>query len=347
MSATSNETASRDERPPRVAVVVGPGRSGTSAITRGLAALDIPLGDRLKPGVGRKNAKGFFEDEDLLEVNYRLHEAFGLRRNGSSVHPVSDALWRELDLEPLRDEALRIIDERFAGHDLWGFKCGGVMRLLPFWEDVFARRGIEPVYVVAIRNPLSVAGSRQRLDYFRGLQEKCDLEILAQVVPYFRRVARSPFLVVDYDNLMENPRRELDRMAATLGVTRTETVERGIEAYRSEFLSEDLRRNRTDPEALIAEPRINPLTRDAYDWLHRLACDRVDPDSEALWADWGRIEGQFAAMGPVLRHVDFLEDKLRGRALGLNKLWQTVADRVPLRRNGAGEQRPSREDQQS
>jgi hypothetical protein len=39
-------------------VVLGAGRSGTSAATRGLQALGVDLGDRLRPG-GGKNPTGF------------------------------------------------------------------------------------------------------------------------------------------------------------------------------------------------------------------------------------------------------------------------------------------------
>ena len=56
-------------------VVLGPGRSGTSALTRAVAALGVELGGNLKAGTS-KNARGFFEDLDILELNYDLHEAF-------------------------------------------------------------------------------------------------------------------------------------------------------------------------------------------------------------------------------------------------------------------------------
>ena len=49
---------------PRAVVVLGPGRSGTSALTRAVATLGVDLGSNLKQGTS-KNARGFFEDLDI------------------------------------------------------------------------------------------------------------------------------------------------------------------------------------------------------------------------------------------------------------------------------------------
>jgi hypothetical protein len=314
----------------RVVVVVGPGRSGTSALTRGLEALGVELGDRLKPAT-RKNAKGFFEDVELLDINYRVHEALGLRRNGSSVCPVEAGQWASADLASLKDEAVRVIRGRFGRCPLWGFKCGGVLRVLPFWEEVLGAAGLDTAYVVAIRNPLNVALSRGKLDAYREAQEKSDLEWLAQVVPYFRRVLARPLVVVDYDKLMADPAKQMRRVAAALRLPVTEDAERRIGAYAKEFLVPGLRHHRATHAELAASPRVNGLTRDAYTWLLRLANDEITSDAAPFRADWARIEGAFAGMAPLLRHIDVLEGELRRRGPGLRALWRAVARRAPTR----------------
>jgi hypothetical protein len=65
-----------------------------------------------------------------------------------------------------------------------------------------------------------------------------------------------------------------------------------------------MRHTRFAEADLDQDPRLNPLTRDAYRWLWRLANDRVDPEEEALWSDWRRIEDHLLAMAPALRHLD-------------------------------------------
>jgi hypothetical protein len=304
----------------QVTTVVGAGRSGTSAMTRGLQALGIELGDNLKPP-GRKNAKGFFEDRDILDLNYRLHDLVGLRRNGSSLHLVDDPMAFP-GVDALRREAVETLHRRFGDQPVWGFKCIGVMRLLPFWEAVFDDLGADLRYVLAIRNPLNVADSRKKTDYFRGFQEKSDLEWLVHVVPFYTNVTRRPHVVVDYDRMMANPDRELRRIAHAHALPITDARERGIREFAGGFLSDSLRHNRTDDDAL-AEQRVNALTWRAYRYLRE--CAR---DSGEAPAQWEQIADALQMMAPALSHIDRLEDELRGHFFGLNSVLQTLKARA-------------------
>lgn len=311
----------------RVVVVIGPGRSGTSALTRGIEALGVELGNNLK-GATRKNARGFFEDQSFLDINYRLHALFGLRKNGSSVRLLGAEDWQSVDLKPLRKETAALIQRRFGQFPLWGFKCGGVMRLLPFWEEVLTGLDLDISYVIAVRNPLSVARSRAQLDYYRGFQEKTDLEWLVQVIPHFRRVLPHPFVVVDYDRLMANPEGQLERISHALDIPLNTATQNRIRAYREEFLSEDLRHNRVSLEDLYQSQQVNPLTRDAYTWLYRLATDEAAGHSADFSREWQRIEATLEPMAPVLRHLDRLEDDLRRQRLRLDLMWKSLRQRL-------------------
>jgi hypothetical protein len=314
MPATESSTAN----PSRAVFVVGAGRSGTSAITRGLQALGVELGDRLKAPT-EKNPTGFFEDRDLLRIAKRMRSELGLR--AESVSLVDEAEWSKPEVDALVDEAVATIRKRFAQYPIWGFKYAQTLRMLPFWEMVTARAGIELSFVVAARNPLSVSQSRTKLDPLRGLQEKTDLEWLVNVVPYFRRMAAHGFVVVEYDLLMEDPRSQLSRMAERLSIPMGDVTQQGIEAFANEFLKPGMRHTRFVDDDLAQDPRLNPLVRDAYRWLRRLATDEVAADDQALWQDWSRIEAQVDAHAPALRHVDFLEAELRSRqASGLDRL---------------------------
>ena len=46
---------------------------------------------------------------------------------------------------------------------------------------------------------------------------------------------------------------------------------------------------------LMADARLNPLTRDAYRWLRLLANDEIDAANGAFRDDWARIERELAA----------------------------------------------------
>jgi len=320
----------------RAVIVLGVGRSGTSAITRGLDALGVALGDRLRPGAWLKNPTGFYEDTDLLRLNKRLKRI--LRVRGASVRLLEPEWWWQSEVRRLHDEAVATIVRRFGAQPLWGFKYARTLRFLPFWQDVFAAAGVDAAYLMAIRNPLSVARSRARLDPWRGTQEKSDLEWLVNIVPYFRQVRDRPLVVVDFDLFMSDPAAQLRRIAGRLALPTAPETDAAITAYAGEFLDPALRHSRHGIAELDGDARVNPLTRQAYRWLYWLARDEADAQAPDTWQAWQAIEEQLLALEPLLRHIDRVEDRLwtaRLNPLGplqaIPWLWYELKRRWPVR----------------
>lgn len=305
---SSNGTGSGRDQPVRAIAVVGVGRSGTSAITRGLQALGVVLGDELRRGRG-KNPTGFFEDEVLRELTRRLKRALGVI--GASVRPIDREEYDSPEVRALQAEATVTLRQQLGTHTLWGFKHGRTLRFLPFWQEVFRALGLDVSYVVATRNPLSVARSRGQLDQRRGEQEKSDLEWLANVVPSFPLLRGHRFVVVDYDLLMGDPVAQLRRIADVLELPQTPEADAGMTAYANEFLRGGMRHSHFTEADLVQDPRINSVTRDAYRCLHRLASVDANPDSPDLWRQWRHFEDQLALMAPAMRYVDKVESDLR------------------------------------
>lgn len=289
-------------------VVLGAGRSGTSALTRGVQALGVDLGNRLRRGRG-KNPTGFFEDRDLLAINKGLKRALGI--TGESVRLIPPSQWDSPKVQALRRRAVKTIERRFGTSRLWGFKYGRTLRMLPFWEAVFRELDLDVRYVMALRNPLSVARSRAQLDRRRGVQVKSDLEWLVNVVPHFRTLAQRSVVVVDYDAVIANPIAELGRIARSLRIELTPQTQTAIKSFASDFLVSGMRHSQFGIEDLEASREIDPLVRDAYRRLHQLAYDQITTDAEMLWRDWQRIEQALAARAPVLEYIDTLLDEVR------------------------------------
>lgn len=289
----------------RVVFVVGAGRSGTSALMRGVQALGVDLGDHLKRPT-RKNPTGFFEDRVLVRLAKRVRQRVGLV--ASSVTLLDDDDWTQPELAPLRAEARGVLEARVAPTGLFGFKYGQTLRLLPFWLDICREARVDPAFVFALRNPLSVARSRAKLDGQRGMQEKSDLEWLVNVVPYFRQMAAHPFVVVDYDLLMDHPNDELERVARGLDLPLDDVTRARMSDYAAGFLADGMRHTRFDEQDL--SEGVNPLARDAYHWLRRLAADEVAPDAPDLWAAWDSIERRLIELAPLLRYVDAADQRL-------------------------------------
>jgi len=300
--------AASSSRPQRAVLVLGAGRSGTSVVTRAIQAVGVELGNDFKPP-SRKNPSGFFEDAALLALSKRLRRALGLRPD--SLRLLEDSVWDGPVVAPFYDQFAHTIRARFGAAPVWGFKYARTMRLLPFWVRLFRQMGMEPSYVMPVRNPLSVARSRARLDAHRGSQENSDLEWLVNVVPYFRLVRDSRLVVIDYDRLMAEPPAQLRRLAARLDLPETESSREGIDTFTREFLRPGLQHTRFSIEELMKDKRINPLLRQAYRLLDQLATDEMDGAADALWAQWAAVEAGVEELRPVLARLDMLEGQLR------------------------------------
>jgi hypothetical protein len=300
----------------RCVVVLGMHRSGTSAVARGLQALGVELGDRLIPG-DDDNPSGYWEDLDLLTINERLLRALGLRWD--SVTLIESSRWESPAVQALITDAAEVVRNRFGASPLWGFKDPRTTRVLPFWQEVLARLGVEARYVVVIRNPLSVAASLRDRDGIAP--ERSGLLWLAYMVPHLSRIRQSGFVVIDYDALMADPNGQLTRAAAGLGLDAGARGEDGLQDYATQFLARSLRHTQFTERDLESDPHMGPLVRDAFRWLRRLALGEIPAQAPALWEDWRRLQEILSTQAPVWRYLDELEgqaEALRARTAALH-----------------------------
>ena len=264
----------------QVVVVLGMHRSGTSAITRALEAMGVGLGDHLMPPAEGNNEKGFFEDVEINAINIELLKAFG--DDWRSLAPIAAADLGSAKVEALRLRAMSVLRDRFEGNQIFGFKDPRTCRLLPFWQPLFADLGLEQTYVIALRNPLSVAKSlehRDRMDF----EKSCYLW-LVHMLPCVRLTQGMPRVVVDYDQLIKTPAPEIRRMAQALGL-QEQLDEASIHAFETQFVDEKLRHSAFEPEDSAADPRVPPAVRDLFLGLSKVARQGGSleaPESQAM-----------------------------------------------------------------
>jgi O-antigen biosynthesis protein len=281
---------SDERRRPRVIGVLGMHRSGTSAVTRGLQALGVYLGNEFLDAQP-ENPTGYWEDKGMVELNERALKALALKWDDFT--PVDPANFDSRALRKLRRAAIGYVRRAFGRHPLWGFKDPRTIRVLPFWLEVFATCGLDDAYLLVIRNPMSVAKSlfaRQQMP----LEDSLRLW-LAYSVPFFARIAGKPLLVVDYDRFMLEPRQELGRIASGIGIDGSpEGTGRDLDRFAREFLDERLRHTLFSIADIDRATPVGRLTRDAYELLLDLACDRTHADAK-FWTAWQRIADRYAS----------------------------------------------------
>ncbi|MEO9824182.1 MAG: sulfotransferase [Paracoccaceae bacterium] len=197
-----------------VIVVLGMHRSGTSATTRALRVLGVELGSEFSPPPDRHNAKGYWEDRDILSLNVEMLKAIDRSWNTlQSVEPKDFERLSELGFE---QRALDLLQRKTAGARPYGFKDPRIIPLLPFWDRVIARSGLKARYVLMVRNPLNVGASLAARDAMDGVY--ANYLWLLHNVSALGQARRGIAAVVSYDELMQNPGTAIDRLSAQLGL---------------------------------------------------------------------------------------------------------------------------------
>ena len=286
--------------PPRVVVVAGMHRAGTSAVARGLAALGVDLGDRLMSADVRMNARGFFEDVDVVALDDALLAAHGA--DWKSVATLAGVDWDAPAHAGARAQAARILSARLARAPAYGFKDPRVPRLLPFWQRVFAGLALADAYVVAVRHPQAVIDSltaRDALDPRRSAWLWTTHLVCALAFTQGR-----PRVVVDYDRLLAAPERELARVAAALALPAADAA--ATDAYARGFLAAELRHAQYAPDDLAAGA-LPPLAAAAHALAQRLARDDADPAAPAVRAEIDALHARLSALAPLLAYAGDVE----------------------------------------
>jgi hypothetical protein len=268
----------------RAIVVLGMHRSGTSALTRGLQALGIYLGNDFldtKPD----NPTGYWEDKGIVDINERVLAALGMK--WEDVAMIGEGRWKEKEIAALHKEAVNYVKDAFLSQPLWGFKDPRTVRLLPFWRAVLSELGVDDAYIVAIRTPLSIATSlfeRQGIDAATAHRLW-----LVYMTPYLHYIMNRPFVVTDYDLLMHDPRGQLTRIAHHLKISSGE-IDSEMDRFADGFLDQGLRHSFHSRYDSDLNPGVSPFTRESYLWLYELATDQISLDARRFWSAWENIQ---------------------------------------------------------
>jgi hypothetical protein len=227
---------------PKTAVVVlGPYRSGTSALARALNLCGAFLPQRIiAPRLGI-NPKGFWETEAVNDLNARLMQYLG-------------GDWNQVGFNlpgagPLLDEFLvnarEVLESEYGDAPLVLIKDPRVCVLGPLWHRALKENGYRPVYVVCVRNPLEVARSLGNdMPTSRGLGLWCEY---MQRVEAFVAAPDVHAVHVRYADLLDDWRSVMQRIARALDVA----LDIGSRASDVDaFLEVDLRNHRASDAEL-------------------------------------------------------------------------------------------------
>ncbi len=295
-----------DSKKKRIIAVIGVQRSGTSAITKGLQALKVNLGGFYgQDVVGPDNEKGYFEDLEISFLDISMLNSIGYTWD-NPVLPVFDDNTKQV-LSSFYPIAANILRRRFESTNLFGFKDPLIARLLPLWNEIFKDVGAEVSYIIACRNPLSVAKSMEKRDGF-DIVKGCYIW-LGYITAALINSAGHNRIVVDYDELMKDPEKQLRRTAERLNLKfNKESSE--FKEYNDSFLSESLRHTSFGIGDLTANDEIPPKIAELYVLLKRIAMDEISIDGIEAAAKINKIYSWMTELRSTLLYMQAQFDAL-------------------------------------
>jgi len=283
---------------PVMLLVLGPHRSGTSTVARALECLGAENSPELiAPDTA--NPTGYFEDSDINTFNDRVLLP-AVHRAWHSIGPVDWSVLSNAERSRLGLQALEIVRRNYPlSRPLSVLKEPRIGALLPFWLSVLQHAGFEVRAVCAVRDPVSVARSLQRV---HGLSlTHAAMIYLGGWLAVLTNLGELPSALVSYDELLAQPSKVLRRVADKLQLLLPADFEDRASAFATAHLDPSLRHSRVPPEDVPLEPDLPPLSAELYSALvEAVAAQNLRKTTKVV----GSAERLFSSLRPVLEDFD-------------------------------------------
>ena len=294
-----------DHRSPTI-FVVGPHRSGTSAVTLSLSRLGVELGGPLLPPMDA-NPRGFGELRAAMELDDALLGARGSTWDDPRLLPLEAE--ESPAFQKLLPRVAQVFTKGLCEAPLRALKDPRLCRLFPIWLGVARELGYPTATLLVYRPPEEAVRSLM-------VREGCSAEKAWRIwaidaLGMLEAGAASERRAwVAYPELLEDPEGTLEAVGAALGF---EWPRQPTEATRDlrELLSPSLRHHKADPGAADAPPIGEPY-RPAAQLVASALESRVFPDAEEIAAARRALEACPPSAAVLDEHLTAL-----GRRTGL------------------------------
>jgi hypothetical protein len=292
--------------------VVGPPRSGTSAVTRLLTLMGASAGDpdgflEANPEL---NPHGYFEQKAILALNDVLLAALG----GHVLFPppVAPGWERSPQLDDHRAAAAALIDETFPPDAARAIKDPRLSITLPFWLPLVAQSRA----IICIRDPAEALASQVHALVGQARADHLAWRWVIYTASALVNTAHMTRALIRYHDLISRPAEEVDRVARLLGAPPDQAIR-----FAAASIEPELRHHREGPgvpeqgralyDALSAEDGERALEQ-ATDLAHGL----LEREREAF--DWeSHARGLATTLGAALQRERTLKDWIANRERAL------------------------------
>ncbi|MBX9743153.1 MAG: hypothetical protein K2W99_06425 [Chthoniobacterales bacterium] len=275
---------------PQVVLVIGVQRSGTSVLTKGLETMGVSLGSTLIPS-GTYNEKGFWEDEDFHALNLKMLNSFGDRFR--LVLSITEEEASVLCEKGFFREASQLLLGKLPASQPLGIKDPRLSLLLPFWKKIFRSYGIAPSFVIALRHPLSAIGFQEQ--FKTQDREEALWTWVSYLLTCLEQSEGHRRIIVDYDELLNNPTDQMKRVAHLLQLDLDPTL---LDAYRHGFVDLTMRHFNKKKDHLRSRSFWQDFAMEIYQVLFRVATEQSSFDE--IQSSFQKWKNQFELMKPAL-----------------------------------------------
>jgi len=281
--------------PRRIAILVlGMHRSGTSATTRVLNLLGAELGANLLEAQA-DNAKGFWEQADVVQIHEELFAALG--RTWHDVREMPEDWLEQPASYAAIDKLVKVISRDFADTALWAMKDPRMCRLVPLWRETLKRAGVSARALIVMRPPDEVAGSLAAREGWS--EQHSDLMWTQYTLEAIRYTQDMPRSIMSYDELMVDWRAVMRRVSEQLDVQWPNTDEEHARQI-DEFVTPEDRHHRSADAAKPAKP--SPLAPHSLPrQIYALGVDVAA--GRANWAELAQIDQRYMETAVLFREV--------------------------------------------
>lgn len=259
--------------PPRLVLLVGMHRSGTSAAARAFNLCGLPLPQDLLPP-STDNPAGFWEPRVVVDLHEQVLRAAG--RSWRDPRPFPQHWFASEQAGVLRYRLWRAIEADLAPERVLLIKDPRLCRLIPLWRSLAAECGIALECVLVVRNPLDVADSLHHRD---GISVAEALLLWLRHTLDAERLTRGlPRGVMTYDQLLQDGAVAVRRTAARAGIALPPALPQSDAAVTG-FLDAARRHHHSSAAALDRAPHVPVWVKTTHQWLQAAAEDAAPADA--------------------------------------------------------------------
>ena len=294
-------------------LVMGVGRSGTSALTRVLNLLGAALPSKtLAANFG--NERGYWEPSSILALSEEILSVHGSDWHDPRSFP--KAWFASSEAAVFVERAKTIIEDDYDGASLIVIKEPRICRLAPIYLAALDRAGYTSCVVIPLRHPSEVAGSLKQRD---GTDElTSELIWIRHMLEMEAATRHCPRVWTTYEQLLEDWRSVSAMIASALNVTWPNQAE-AVAPEINAFLAPALRHFDVGKEAGPQQP--GPVTSRIW----QAAQAGLDGDETTLREGFGEIRA-------IIDEIDRLGAshvaKERAEKIAFDKLRETAAASV-------------------